>query len=143
MIFQHRSKNKDTYPDKLDATVSGHVEIGMSYDETVIKECKEETGIDLSLNDLIFIKKVHCKNLDKSTGLINNSIRAQYVYLFKGDTSELKIEPGASIGFEKRKIESLYFLSKKEKEKFIPNFVSKKFLMLFKDGQKRLNLKVN
>ena len=28
IIFQHRAKDKDTYPDKLDATVGGHVEPG-------------------------------------------------------------------------------------------------------------------
>ena len=28
IIFQHREKDKDTYPDLLDATVGGHVEIG-------------------------------------------------------------------------------------------------------------------
>jgi len=26
IVFQHRAKDKDTYPDKLDATVGGHVE---------------------------------------------------------------------------------------------------------------------
>ena len=39
IIFQHRAKDKDTYPDKLDATVGGHVDPGMSYEETAIKEC--------------------------------------------------------------------------------------------------------
>ena len=46
IVFQHRAKNKDTYPDKLDATVGGHVGPKMSYEETVVKECKEETGIE-------------------------------------------------------------------------------------------------
>ena len=32
IIFQHRAKDKDTYPDLLDATVGGHVEIGSDYD---------------------------------------------------------------------------------------------------------------
>ena len=50
IIFQHRAKDKDTYPDKLDATVGGHVEPKMSYEETAVKECKEETGIDIDLN---------------------------------------------------------------------------------------------
>lgn len=57
IIFQHRAKDKDTHPDKLDATVGGHVEPKMSYEETAIKECKEETGIDIDLNKLVFLKK--------------------------------------------------------------------------------------
>jgi isopentenyldiphosphate isomerase len=28
LIFQHRAKDKETWPDLLDATVGGHVEIG-------------------------------------------------------------------------------------------------------------------
>lgn len=54
IVFQHRAKDKDTYPDKLDATVGGHVESNMSYEDTAIKECKEETGnkfISLILNE--------------------------------------------------------------------------------------------
>ena len=55
IIFQHRAKDKDTYPDKLDATVGGHVEPKMSYEETAIKECKEENRfISVSLgNDML------------------------------------------------------------------------------------------
>jgi isopentenyldiphosphate isomerase len=45
IIFQHRAKDKDMYPDLLDATVGGHVEIGDSYEATAIKEAAEETGI--------------------------------------------------------------------------------------------------
>lgn len=29
LIFQHRSTNKDTYPGLLDASVGGHVEVGV------------------------------------------------------------------------------------------------------------------
>ena len=38
IIFQHREKDKDTYPDLLDATVGGHVEIGSDYENTALQE---------------------------------------------------------------------------------------------------------
>ncbi|MCL4437679.1 NUDIX domain-containing protein [Patescibacteria group bacterium] len=38
IIFQHRAKNKDVYPDLLDATVGGHVEIGDDYEHAALKE---------------------------------------------------------------------------------------------------------
>lgn len=41
IIFQHRAKDKETFPDLLDATVGGHVEIGDSYELTAIKETEE------------------------------------------------------------------------------------------------------
>ena len=58
IIFQHRAKDKDTFPDLLDATVGGHVEIGDSYEQTAIKEAEEETGIKINPLDLVFINKI-------------------------------------------------------------------------------------
>src|SRR3989339_1577568 len=65
IVFQHRAKDKDTYPDKLDATVGGHVDPTMSYEDTVIKECKEETGIDIDLSKLVFLRKMRKRSVDK------------------------------------------------------------------------------
>ncbi|MFH1402164.1 MAG: NUDIX domain-containing protein [Patescibacteria group bacterium] len=76
IIFQHRAKDKDTYPDKLDATVGGHVDPKMSYEDTVVKECKEETGVDIDTSKLVFITKMKKKSFDEVTGLTNNTIRS-------------------------------------------------------------------
>lgn len=51
IIFQHRAKDKDFYPDLLDATVGGHVEIGDTYEKTAIKETREETGLIINEED--------------------------------------------------------------------------------------------
>ena len=141
IIFQHRAKDKDTYPDKLDATVGGHVEPGMSYEETAVKECLEETGLIMDPKDLREVKKMCITSFDKVTNTTNNTFRIQYVYLFKGDISDLKIEEGKSIGFEALKIDSLNNLSPEDMEKFIPIYISKEFLELFEEGQKLLGLK--
>lgn len=74
IIFQHRAKDKDTYPDKLDATVGGHVDPGMTYDDTAIKEGKEETGTELDPARLKMIKKMRKQSFDEATGLTNNTI---------------------------------------------------------------------
>ncbi len=140
IIFQHRAKDKDTYPDKLDATVGGHVDPGMTYDETAKKEGREETGMNLDLSKLKLIKKIQRKSIDEATGLINNTIRSQYVYLFEGDIKDLQIEKGKALGFEAWKIEALHTLSKSEQDKFIPMILSKEFLDLFDEGQKVLAL---
>lgn len=42
LVFQHRAKDKDTFPDLLDATVGGHVEMGDSMEQTAVKEAAEE-----------------------------------------------------------------------------------------------------
>lgn len=131
IVFQHRAKNKDTYPDKLDATVGGHVEPNMSYEETAVKECKEETGIDIDLGKLIFLTKMKKKSFDETTGKINNTIRAQYAYLYEGSISDLQVEEGKAEGFETWKIESLSHLSENDKSKFIGLVLKEDMLDIF------------
>lgn len=138
IIFQHRVKDKDTYPDKLDATVSGHVEPNMSYEETAVKECKEETGVDIDLSNLVLIRKMRKKSLDDSTGLINNTIRSQYGYLYVGSIADLQIEDGKAVGFEAWKIDELSHLSETDKGKFIPLILSEDMLGIFSEARKLL-----
>jgi len=141
IVFQHRAKDKDTYPDKLDATVGGHVEPGMSYEDTAIKEAEEETGIKLDLSKLKLVKKIRKESFDEATGLINNTIRSQYVYLFNGNIEDLQIETGKATGFESWKINKLNSLPEEDRNKFIPLILSGDMLGIFDEGQKILGLK--
>ncbi len=132
IIFQHRAKNKDTYPDKLDATVGGHVEPGMSYEETAIKECEEETGVNINLDDLLFLKKLKRESFDETTGKRNNTIRSQYAYLYKTSIQDLQIEKGKSEGFEAWKINEPSNISESDRERFIQVFLSEDMIKLYK-----------
>lgn len=121
IIFQHRAKDKDTYPDLLDATVGGHVNSGDNYKKTVIKEIEEETGLMVSIDNLIFLNKVRKKaSLDKATGKINNVWRENYIYNFNGSLSDLKVEKGKAVGFESWSIKRLREVSEEDKKRFIP-----------------------
>ncbi len=143
IIFQHRAKNKDTYPDKLDATVGGHVEPKMSYEETAVKECKEETGIDIDLSKLTFLRKMRKESFDEVTKLTNNTIRSQYAYLYEGPISDLKVEEGKAEGFEAWKIDDLPNLSEEDKKKFINLILSDDMLAIFKEVKNTLIIKSN
>ncbi len=123
IIFQHRAKDKDIFPDLLDATVGGHVEIGQSYEETALKEAEEETGLKIDLADLILVKKIKKRALDKSTGKINNAFNARYLYIYRGNLSDLKVEAGRAIGFEAWLLDKLATLSADDKAKFIPSIL--------------------
>lgn len=133
IIFQHRAKNKDTYPDLLDATVGGHVEIGQTYEQTAVKETKEETGVDIVMSDLHFLKKVHRRSVDSVTGKINYAFRVQYAYLYRGSVADLTVEKGKAIGFEAWSIEKIFVLGDNEKRLFIPAVYSSEFLALFRE----------
>lgn len=120
IIFQHRAKDKDTYPDLLDATVGGHVEIGDSYKESAIKETFEETGVKIKEKDLITIDKIHKSSKDEVTGMTNHAFQKEFIYIFKGKIDDLKIEEGKALGFEIWPIEKLININEDEKLKFIP-----------------------
>ncbi len=45
ILLQRRSHNKDTYADCLDTSSAGHVEAGMDYLSTALKELAEELGL--------------------------------------------------------------------------------------------------
>ncbi|MCK5320595.1 NUDIX domain-containing protein [Candidatus Parcubacteria bacterium] len=120
IIFQHRAKDKDTFPDLLDATVGGHVEIGDSYEGTAIKETFEETGVKISEKDLIIIDKIHKSSKDEVTGMINHAFQKEFIYIYNGSVDDLKVEEGKALGFEIWPIKKLMNLNDDEKSKFIP-----------------------
>ena len=121
IVFQRRAKDKDTYPNLLDATVGGHVDLGDNYQDAAIREIKEETGLKVKINSLIFLNKVREKlSFDKVTGKTNNAWRENYIYNFNGQLSDLKIEEGLAIGFESWSVEKLKNITETEKQKFIP-----------------------
>jgi isopentenyl-diphosphate Delta-isomerase len=124
IIFQHRAKDKDTFPDLLDATVGGHVEVGDSYEKTAIKEAKEETGLDILPENLINLIKIKKSSKDETTKKTNNVFRQIFLYRFEGNISELKIEEGKSIGFEAWSIDALLNPDENLKKKFIPGVFS-------------------
>lgn len=120
LIFQHRSKDKDTYPDLLDATVGGHVEIGDSYIEAALKETWEETGVKITATDLILVGMFHNTSTDGVTNKINHAFQSEYIYRFSGNISDLSVESGKSQGFEAWPIDTLMGLDEADKARFIP-----------------------
>jgi isopentenyldiphosphate isomerase len=136
VVCQHRAKDKDMFPDLLDATVGGHVEVGDSYEKTAIKETQEETGVAISENDLIFISKNEFNYHDNVTGKINHNFLSRYLYVYRGKFEDLQLEEGKAIGFELWKIEELKNLDEQGKKRFILpiyDFMSKDLTEFIKD----------
>ncbi len=131
IIFQHREKDKDTYPDLLDATVGGHVEIGSNYENTALQELAEETGIKTEKNNLSFIQMVQSKTFDTATNKTNNVIRAIYAYRYDGKIEDLKVEKGKAIGFELWPLEKIFNISDEDRKRFIPSIFEKQNLEIF------------
>ncbi len=133
VIFQHRAKSKDTFPDMLDATVGGHVEVGSDYEDTALKEMEEETGVIASKSDLKLVKTVRSKHSDPIMGITNNVIRKVFAYKYEGNPEDLRIEKGKSEGFEVWHIEKLGRIAPDEEKRFIPSFLNQEHLEMYKN----------
>lgn len=134
VIFQLRNKDKDTFPNLLDATVGGHVELNSDYIDTALKEMEEETGVKTEANNLKLIKKLHKQAIDPVTGLINNALRAYFTYKYEDNIRDLKVEKEAGQGFESWKVEELIKgVSEEERKRFIPSLLEPEYIELYKE----------
>jgi len=53
-----RSPNKRSFPNALDFSCGGYVQSGETYDDAIIGELKEESNLNVSQEDLIFLGKL-------------------------------------------------------------------------------------
>ena len=59
ILIQKRAETKQTSPGKWDsASVAGHVNFGETYIEAIIRETKEEIGLELSPDDIHYSEKI-------------------------------------------------------------------------------------
>jgi isopentenyldiphosphate isomerase len=132
VVFQHRSPSKDTFPDMLDATCGGHVDIGMDWLDTAVKELDEETGLRVLPKDLTFIRQIHFEAVDNSTSRRNNALQNIYAYRYEGALSELRVEDGMSVGFEAWKFSDLYDLTPEQAKRFTFSALGNWYLDIFR-----------
>ena len=58
-ILLHLRQNTGYQDGKWDTAASGHVDVGESAKQAAIRECKEEIGIDVQIEDLEFVHLTH------------------------------------------------------------------------------------
>jgi len=131
LIFQHRAKDKDTYPDLLDATAGGHVDLGETYEESAIKELLEETGLSATEDELIYLNTELHKSYDEVTKMTNHPRRNVYLLKRRVSVDQLVIEEGKSLGFEPFPLDKLFELGESEKKRFIPTLLNESGLNIF------------
>ena len=120
ILFQKRSSSKDTFPNKLDISIGGHVDMGHGYIDTAIKELKEEAGITAKKEELIYLGKLKSKKCDPATKNTNNVLRKVFAYEFNGDLKNIKPKKDEITKFEFWPLKKLFKLTKKEKMRFTP-----------------------
>lgn len=135
IIFQHRAPGKDTFPNTLDATAGGHVDIGETYEEAAMKELQEETGIAAKLGDLEFLGTTCARDYDPVTGSDNNPRRNVYLFKYPVQLEGLQIEAGKAVGFEAWSPIRLATLNDADAERFIPSLLNETGQSIFKKIQ--------
>ncbi|MCI8965441.1 MAG: NUDIX domain-containing protein [Clostridia bacterium] len=90
VLLQRRSKNKKLWPDMLDMTAGGHVLSGEFGFESIIRESKEELGIDIKREDMIFIGSSLSENVKGD--IINKHLNEYYIVLKDVDETKVKLQ---------------------------------------------------
>ena len=90
VLLQQRSANKKLWPNLWDITAGGHVLSGEFGYQTVIRETKEEIGIDITKNDLEFIGGTRSENI--SGNIINRHFNEFYIVHKDVDVNDIVLQ---------------------------------------------------
>ena len=90
VVFQRRSPNKDTVPDRLDVAVGGHYRAGETL-EDVVRETDEELSLSLGLGDIVPVGSR--RSVRVGDGWADREIQDVFVYVLDGGLVALRPEP--------------------------------------------------
>ncbi len=116
ILLQKRSATKDSYPLAYTTSCSGHVDSGEDYDTAVVREMREETGLEVDISSLEKIGKV-CPS--EETGW---EFTAVYKFDCKGDEI-LIAQPSEVEAFEWVSVDDFEIAYRKNPENFTPSFL--------------------
>lgn len=102
--YKKRSSRKKLWPNKWDVTVGGHVEAGEFGIQAIIRECKEELGIDIKESEVRHI--VSSTSLYSKNDIINKHFDECYLILKDIEISDLNLQ--------KEEVADIKYFSKKE-----------------------------
>ena len=83
ILLQKRSPNKDSFPGCLDISSAGHVEYGMDFITTAVKELKEELGLDINPDELTEVMHYRFSDISEFYGRQFNNQEFNAVYILR------------------------------------------------------------
>jgi len=90
VLLQKRSANKKLWPNMWDITAGGHVLAGEFGFEAIIREIKEELGLDINKEDITFIGSAISTSEKKD--IIANHFNEFYIINRDVDETKLKLQ---------------------------------------------------
>ena len=111
ILLQRRSGNKKLWPNMWDVTVGGHVKTGEFGRQALIRECKEELGIEINDNDIKYL--VGSTSINEQGDIINKHYNECYLITKNIDMSDIVLQ--------KEEVSEVRYFSKDELLKRISN----------------------
>lgn len=111
VLLQKRSASKKLWPNMWDVTVGGHVDRGEFGRQALIREVKEELGIQISDSDIKYL--VGSTSINKQGDIINKHYNECYLITKNIDIS--------NIALQKEEVAEVKYFSKEELIKRIDN----------------------
>ena len=121
-VFQRRSLLKEINPGLITYSVGGHVQAGQTTDEAAVMELKEETGIEASIEQLVFLgkgKNIGEENIEPAWGQPHRVVAYFYGLRYEGTLESMKIEAGDGDGFVAYSVAEINALSPEKKAEFV------------------------
>ena len=111
ILLQKRSSNKKLWPNMWDVTVGGHVIVGEFGRQALIRETREELGIEINDEDIKYL--VGSTSINKQGDIINKHYNECYLITKHIDISDIKLQ--------KEEVSEIRYFSKDELLKRIAN----------------------
>ena len=95
LLLQRRGYNKDSFPGCLDISSAGHIEYGMDFYSTAVKELSEELGITDRTGELqeLFQQRIHWAGSFHGKPFIDNEFDTVYALEMDCDVERLSLQP--------------------------------------------------
>lgn len=111
ILLQRRSSEKKLWPNRWDVSVGGHVIAGELGYQALIRECKEELGLEIKNDEIKYILS-SISRYSKNT-YINNHFDEFYIVIKDIDINEVKLQ--------KEEVEEVKYFTQEEILKRINN----------------------
>jgi isopentenyldiphosphate isomerase len=94
VLLQKRSKNKDSYPSCYDISSAGHIPAGVDFIPSAIRELKEELGIQVQAEEIIYCGQRRFSYEDEFHGkkFVDNQVSNVYAVWKDIEISDIKIQ---------------------------------------------------
>jgi isopentenyldiphosphate isomerase len=119
ILLQRRTSRKEFFPDCFDVSCGGHVKSGETFEETIVRELKEELGLSVKKEDLLFLEKRRQISLVKSKSLISREILGVFLLRLDVNLKNLDIDKNEISEVKLFDIDELKNLLKYKPEMFV------------------------